>query len=94
MAGLVKSTRLLKICARRRQLPPVPDGGRLRFQGFNPGLDADSYPGTIAQLGYRIQTGAITALQTVHHVFGGVVPAFLSVMSEGNIGKTIVDITG
>jgi hypothetical protein len=39
---------------------PVPDVGRLRFQGFKP----------------------------------AVVPAFLEVMSGGNIGKTIVDIAG
>ena len=45
---------------RARQLPPVPDVGRLRFQGFKP----------------------------------AVVPAFLDVMSGGNIGKTIVDIAG
>lgn len=45
---------------RARQLPPVPDVGRLRFQVFKP----------------------------------AVVPAFLEVMSGGNIGKTIVDIAG
>jgi len=45
---------------RARQLPPVPDVGRLRFQGFK----------------------------------HAVVPAFLDVMSGGNIGKTIVDIAG
>jgi hypothetical protein len=45
---------------RARQLPPVPDVGRLRFQGFKP----------------------------------AVVPAFLDLMSGGNIGKTIVDIAG
>jgi hypothetical protein len=49
-----------RFSVRGRQLPPVPDGGRLRFQGFKPAL----------------------------------VPAFLDVMSGGNIGMTIVDIAG
>jgi hypothetical protein len=47
-----------RFSVRGRQPPPVPDDGRLRFQGFKP----------------------------------AVVPAFLDVMSGGNIGKTIVDI--
>ena len=66
----------------------------LTFQGFNPGLYTDFYPAALAQLGYWIQTGAITALETVHQGFEAVVPAFLDMMSGGNIGKTIVNVAG
>jgi NADPH-dependent curcumin reductase CurA len=66
----------------------------LRFQGFNPGLYTDFYPGALAQLEHWVRTGAITPLETVHHGFEAVVPAFLDMMSGGNIGKTIVNLAG
>lgn len=66
----------------------------LRFEGFNPGLYTDFVPGAVAQLGYWIQTGALTPLETVHHGFDAIVPAYLDMMAGGNIGKTVVDLTG
>jgi NADPH-dependent curcumin reductase CurA len=66
----------------------------ISFQGFNPGLYADFVPGAVAQLAHWIQTGAITPLETVHRGFESVVPAYLDMMAGGNIGKTIVDLTG
>jgi NADPH-dependent curcumin reductase CurA len=66
----------------------------ISFQGFNPGLYTDFVPGAVAQLAYWIQTGAITPLETVHNGWESVVPAYLDMMAGGNIGKTIVDLTG
>ena len=66
----------------------------LSYAGFNPGLYADSYPGAVAQLEHWIHTGAIVALETEHHGFDAIVPAFLDMMGGGNIGKTIINVAG
>jgi NADPH-dependent curcumin reductase CurA len=66
----------------------------LRFEGFNPMLYTDFHPGAVAQLEHWVRTGAIIPLETEHHGFDAVVPAFLDMMGGGNIGKTIVNVAG
>jgi NADPH-dependent curcumin reductase CurA len=64
----------------------------LRFEGFNSMLYADFHPGAAAQLEHWIRTGAVIPLQTEHHGFAAIVPAFLDMLQGGNIGKTIVNL--
>ncbi|MGC0367415.1 NADPH-dependent curcumin reductase CurA [Rhodococcus sp. 27YEA15] len=67
-------------------------GRGLRFEGFNPKLYADFHPAAVAQLTHWIHTKALHPLETEHHGFDSIVPAYLDMMQGGNIGKTIINI--
>ncbi|OLT23115.1 hypothetical protein BJF78_06975 [Pseudonocardia sp. CNS-139] len=72
---------------------PIHRNG-LRFEGFNPALFTEFHPGAIAQLEHWIRAGAVLALETEHRGFPSAVPALLDMMRGGNVGKTIISLTG